>query len=112
MSRKPDQLHGFYTENSHYLHGVEGEEASVLQGQVAIHKSLEDIGFENCRVFMSTFDAHTSANDGILIHVIGEMSNKKRTLEEIRTSFLPRRTTEWLFHHERQFQVSQRGNFE
>jgi len=75
MNDKPDQLHRFYTKNSHYLHGVEGEETSLLQGQTAIHKKFLEIQFKECKVFIHSVDAHPSANNGIMVHVIGEMSN-------------------------------------
>ncbi|KAG8831048.1 hypothetical protein FRC17_003781 [Serendipita sp. 399] len=75
MNDKPDQLHRFYTKNSHYLHGMEGEETDLLQGQTAIHKKFMEINFKSCKVFIHSVDAHPSANNGILVHVIGELSN-------------------------------------
>ena len=76
MNDKPDQLHRFYTKSSHYLHGIEGEDTDLLQGQTAIHKKFVEIGFKDCKVFIHSVDAHPSANNGILVHVIGEMSNR------------------------------------
>ncbi|PVF92790.1 hypothetical protein CPB86DRAFT_790818 [Serendipita vermifera] len=75
MHDKPDQLHRFYTKNSHFLHGDEGEETSICQGQANIHKKIVEIGFKDCKVFIHSVDAHASANNGILVHVIGEISN-------------------------------------
>ncbi|KAG8824588.1 hypothetical protein FRC19_001441 [Serendipita sp. 401] len=75
MNDKPDQLHRFYTKNSHYRHGMEGEELDTLQGQTAIHKKFMDINYKGCKVFVNSVDAQPSANNGILVHVIGELSN-------------------------------------
>ncbi len=40
-----------------------------------IHKKITSIGFDDCKVFIHSVDAQSSANGGIIIQVIGEMSN-------------------------------------
>ena len=40
-----------------------------------IHNKITSIGFEDCKVFINSVDAQSSANGGIIIQVIGEMSN-------------------------------------
>jgi Nuclear transport factor 2 (NTF2) domain/RNA recognition motif. (a.k.a. RRM, RBD, or RNP domain) len=87
MNDKPDQLHRFYTKNSHYLHGVEGEETLLLQGQTAIHKKFLEIEFKECKVFIHSVDAHPSANNGIMVHVIGEMSNNSEPWKKFVQAF-------------------------
>ena len=87
MNDKPEQLHRFYTKNSHYLHGVEGEETPLLQGQTAIHKKFLEIEFKECKVFIHSVDAHPSANNGIMVHVIGEMSNNSEPWKKFVQAF-------------------------
>ena len=41
-----------------------------------IHNKITSIGFEDCKVFINSVDAQSSANGGIIIQVIGEMSNR------------------------------------
>ena len=41
-----------------------------------IHNKITSIGFQDCKVFIHSVDAQSSANGGIIIQVIGEMSNK------------------------------------
>lgn len=41
-----------------------------------IHAKITSIGFQDCKVFIHSVDAQSSANGGIIIQVIGEMSNK------------------------------------
>ena len=41
-----------------------------------IHNKITSIGFEDCKVFIHSVDAQSSANGGIIIQVIGEMSNR------------------------------------
>lgn len=93
MNDKPEQLHRFYTKNSHYLHGIEGEETTLLQGQTAIHKKFLEIQFKECKVFIHSVDAHPSANNGILVHVIGEMSNNNEPWKKfVQVFFLAEQT--------------------
>lgn len=40
-----------------------------------IHNKITSIGFQDCKVFIHSVDAQSSANGGIIIQVIGEMSN-------------------------------------
>ena len=40
-----------------------------------IHNKITSIGFDDCKVFIHSVDAQSSANGGIIIQVIGEMSN-------------------------------------
>jgi len=41
-----------------------------------IHEKITSIGFQDCKVFIHSVDAQASANGGIIIQVIGEMSNR------------------------------------
>lgn len=42
----------------------------------AIHEKIMSLGFNDCKVFVSSVDSQSSANGGIVIQVLGEMSNK------------------------------------
>ncbi|QRV91420.1 nuclear transport factor 2 [Ceratobasidium sp. AG-Ba] len=64
VNKQPHRLHCFYTKHSTYVHGVEGEDLKPCHGQQA-----------NCKVFIHSVDAQSSAAGGIIIQVIGEMSN-------------------------------------
>jgi len=92
VNKEPHRLHCFYSKNSTFIHGTEGEDVKSYFGQQVtkpyiclkypdspssqeIHKKISSIGFENCKVFIHSVDAQSSANGGIIIQVIGEMSN-------------------------------------
>jgi len=75
VNKQPHRLHCFYTKNSTYVHGVEGEELKPCHGQQEIHNKILSIGFQDCKVFIHSVDAQSSAAGGIIIQVIGEMSN-------------------------------------
>ncbi|KAL5495962.1 hypothetical protein ACEPAH_3194 [Sanghuangporus vaninii] len=76
VNKQPNRLHCFYTKNSTFIHGTEGEDGRPCYGQLEIHQKILSIGFQNCKVFIHSVDAQASANNGIIIQVIGEMSNR------------------------------------
>ena len=93
VNKQPNRLHCFYTKTSTFIHGTEGEEVKPCFGQQVlsfltchllfahlslfqeIHNKITAIGFQDCKVFIHSVDAQSSANGGIIIQVIGEMSN-------------------------------------
>ncbi|KAF5381285.1 hypothetical protein D9615_008358 [Tricholomella constricta] len=75
VNKHPNRLHCFYTKSSTFIHGTEGEEGKPCYGQQEIHNKITSIGFQDCKVFIHSVDAQSSANGGIIIQVIGEMSN-------------------------------------
>ncbi|KAI0051338.1 hypothetical protein FA95DRAFT_1580709 [Auriscalpium vulgare] len=76
VNKSPSRLHCFYNKSSTFIHGTEGEDGKPCYGQAEIHNKILSIGFEDCKVFIHSVDAQSSANGGIIIQVIGEMSNK------------------------------------
>ncbi|KXN89331.1 Putative G3BP-like protein [Leucoagaricus sp. SymC.cos] len=76
VNKQPNRLHCFYTKSSTFVHGNEGEESKPCFGQHEIHEKITSIGFQDCKVFIHSVDAQASANGGIIIQVIGEMSNR------------------------------------
>lgn len=75
VNKQPNRLHCFYTKASTFIHGTEGEDGKPCFGQLEIHNKITSIGFQDCKVFIHSVDAQASADDGIIIQVIGEMSN-------------------------------------
>ena len=41
-----------------------------------IHNKIMSLEYTNCKVFIHSVDAQTSSHGGIIIQVIGEMSNR------------------------------------
>ncbi|KAL0960133.1 hypothetical protein HGRIS_011769 [Hohenbuehelia grisea] len=76
VNKHPNRLHCFYTKTSTFIHGTEGEDGKPCFGQQEIHNKITSIGFQDCKVFIHSVDAQSSANGGIIIQVIGEMSNR------------------------------------
>ncbi|KAF7763552.1 hypothetical protein Agabi119p4_8089 [Agaricus bisporus var. burnettii] len=89
VNKQPNRLHCFYTKSSTFVHGNEGEESKPCYGQHEIHEKITSIGFQDCKVFIHSVDAQASANGGIIIQVIGEMSNRGEAWRKfVQTFFL------------------------
>lgn len=52
-----------------------------------IHNKIMALNYENCKVFIHSVDAQSSANDGILIQVVGEMSNRDEPWKKFLQTF-------------------------
>ncbi|TIA91136.1 hypothetical protein E3P99_01208 [Wallemia hederae] len=76
VNAKPDSLHYFYNKDSTFIHGYEDGDERTCFGQNDINARVAEIGFENCKVFVHSLDSQSSADGGILVQVVGEMSNK------------------------------------
>ncbi|KAI0763073.1 hypothetical protein BD413DRAFT_584712 [Trametes elegans] len=89
VNKYPNRLHCFYNKSSTFIHGTEGEDGKPCFGQQEIHNKITSIGFQDCKVFIHSVDAQSSANGGIIIQVIGEMSNKGEAWRKfVQTFFL------------------------
>ncbi|OJT12056.1 hypothetical protein TRAPUB_11394 [Trametes pubescens] len=89
VNKHPHRLHCFYNKSSTFIHGTEGEDGKPCFGQQEIHNKITSIGFQDCKVFIHSVDAQSSANGGIIIQVIGEMSNKGEAWRKfVQTFFL------------------------
>ncbi|EMR08494.1 hypothetical protein PNEG_03320 [Pneumocystis murina B123] len=75
LNKEPRRLHCFYTKKSTFVHGNEGEIVKPCSGQQEIHKKILELGFSDCKVLVSNVDSQASASGGIVIQVLGEMSN-------------------------------------
>ena len=87
VNKQPDRLHCFYTKNSAFIHGTEGEDGRPCYGQHEIHEKILSIGFQDCKVFIHSVDAQASANNGIVIQAIGEISNKNEPWRKFTQTF-------------------------
>ncbi|KAG0200105.1 hypothetical protein BGX28_006745 [Mortierella sp. GBA30] len=83
LNKEPSRLHCFYNKQSTMSHGVQGEEPHN------IHSKILDLDFEDCKVLVSNVDSQSSLNGGIMIQVLGEMSNRGGASQKfVQTFFL------------------------
>ncbi|KAF9948860.1 hypothetical protein BGZ72_009243, partial [Mortierella alpina] len=95
LNKEPSRLHCFYNKQSTMSHGIQGEDPHVCHGQQAsslimdhmkllqnagilgdIHSKILALDFEDCKVLVRNVDSQSSLNGGIMIQVLGEMSNR------------------------------------
>ncbi|KAI9260719.1 hypothetical protein BDA99DRAFT_547410 [Phascolomyces articulosus] len=87
LNKQPQRLHAFYSKDSLFLRGDEGESAQVHRGQEEIRSKIEELEFEDCKVLVTQVDSQASANDGIIIQVLGEMCNKNEPSQKFCQTF-------------------------
>ncbi|KAG0138750.1 hypothetical protein HOY82DRAFT_475852 [Tuber indicum] len=75
LNKTPERLHLFYNKTSSFVWGTEGENLQLAHGRSAIQDKITSYEFKDCKVRVSNVDAQSSADDGIVIQVLGEMSN-------------------------------------
>ncbi|KAL9124751.1 MAG: hypothetical protein Q9217_005953, partial [Psora testacea] len=75
MSKSPDRLHLYYTKKSQFVAGDETQKVPVAVGQQHIGERIKELDIQDCKVRVTNVDSQESAK-GILVQVIGEMSNK------------------------------------
>ncbi|UZJ56848.1 hypothetical protein CBS101457_006168 [Exobasidium rhododendri] len=93
LNNDPNKLHCFYTKRSTLVHGTELEEATLCFGQQQIHDKIVSLGFSDAKVFVSNVDSQASAAGGIIIQVLGEMSNDAGPWRKfVQTFFLAEQT--------------------
>ncbi|KAI7851644.1 hypothetical protein BDC45DRAFT_515495 [Circinella umbellata] len=87
LNKNPHKLFGFYGNDSLMVRGDEGEVATTIRGQEEIRKKIDELGFNDCRVLVTQVDSQVSANDGILIQVLGEMCNMNSPVQKFSQTF-------------------------
>lgn len=75
LNQNPARLHCFFTKKSTMVHGIEQEESSPCFGQQQIHDKITSLNYQDAKVFVSNVDSQSSASGGILVQVLGELSN-------------------------------------
>lgn len=75
LNQNPSRLHCFFTKKSTLVHGTEQEEISPCFGQQQIHDKITSLAFQDAKVFVSNVDSQSSASGGIIVQVLGELSN-------------------------------------
>ncbi|GAA6061827.1 hypothetical protein JCM10212_001133 [Sporobolomyces blumeae] len=87
LNKDPARLHCFYTKRSTLIHSTEGEETTACYGQQEIHAKIMSLAFEDCKVYISNVDSQSSAEGGIIVQVIGEMSNANGSWRKFAQTF-------------------------
>uniref|UniRef100_A0A8I3W2P1 NTF2 domain-containing protein n=1 Tax=Callithrix jacchus TaxID=9483 RepID=A0A8I3W2P1_CALJA len=91
LNQAPDMLHRFYGKNSSYVHGgldSNGKPADAIYGQKEIHRKVMSENFTNCHTKIRHVDAHAMLNDGVVVQVMGLLSNNNQALRRFMQMFI------------------------
>ncbi|TPX53107.1 hypothetical protein SeMB42_g01000 [Synchytrium endobioticum] len=92
LNQQPNKLHCFYNKKSQFTFGTECDEIKPRHGQQEIHQRIQELDFKDCEVKLSNIDSQTSSG-GVLLQVLGEMSNQGGPAHKFaQTFFLARQT--------------------
>nr|XP_033816324.1 ras GTPase-activating protein-binding protein 2 isoform X2 [Geotrypetes seraphini] len=91
LNKAPDFLHRFYGRNSSYVHGgldASGKPQEAVYGQAEIHKKVMSLQFSECHTKIRHVDAHATLNDGVVVQVMGELSNSGQPMRKFMQTFV------------------------
>ncbi|XP_026991643.1 ras GTPase-activating protein-binding protein 1 isoform X3 [Tachysurus fulvidraco] len=91
LNQAPDYLHRFYGKNSSYVHGgldSNGKPAEAVYGQSEIHKKVMALSFNDCHTKIRHVDAHATLNEGVVVQVMGELSNNMQPMRKFMQTFV------------------------
>uniref|UniRef100_UPI00358E64F2 ras GTPase-activating protein-binding protein 2 isoform X1 n=1 Tax=Myxine glutinosa TaxID=7769 RepID=UPI00358E64F2 len=91
LNQAPDFLHRFYGKSSSYVHGginAEGQPAESVFGQADIHKKVMSLKFRDCHTKIRHVDALATLGDGVVVQVMGELSNAGLPMRRFMQTFV------------------------
>ncbi|KAG0201878.1 hypothetical protein BGX33_010058 [Mortierella sp. NVP41] len=101
LNKDPSRLHCFYNEHSTMSHGYQGEGILDFSGQQEIHSKIVELDFEDCKVLVSNLDCQGSTHGGIVVQVLGEMSNRGGPAQKfVQTFFLAEQPKGYYVHND------------
>ncbi|NXM63392.1 G3BP2 protein, partial [Illadopsis cleaveri] len=81
----------FYGRNSSYVHGgldASGKPQEAVYGQAEIHKKVMSLQFSECHTKIRHVDAHATLSDGVVVQVMGELSNNGQPMRKFMQTFV------------------------
>uniref|UniRef100_A0A8D0GBI3 Ras GTPase-activating protein-binding protein 1 n=1 Tax=Sphenodon punctatus TaxID=8508 RepID=A0A8D0GBI3_SPHPU len=91
LNQAPEFLHRFYGKNSSYVHGgldSNGKPADAVYGQSEIHRKVMSLNFKDCHTKICHVDAHATLNDGVVVQVMGLLSNNSQPVRRFMQTFV------------------------
>lgn len=91
LNKAPDYLHRFYGRSSSYVHGgldSSGMLEEAVYGQAEIHKKVMSLQFSECHTKIRQVDAHATLGEGVVVQVMGELSNSGRPMRRFMQTFV------------------------
>uniref|UniRef100_A0A2K5BUU6 Ras GTPase-activating protein-binding protein 2 n=1 Tax=Aotus nancymaae TaxID=37293 RepID=A0A2K5BUU6_AOTNA len=90
-NKAPEYLHRFYGRNSSYVHGgvdASGKPQEAVYGQNDIHHKVLSLNFSECHTKIRHVDAHATLSDGVVVQVMGLLSNSGQPKRKFMQTFI------------------------
>ncbi|XP_012369716.2 ras GTPase-activating protein-binding protein 2 [Octodon degus] len=91
LNKAPEYLHRFYGRNSSYVHGgvdANGKPQEAVYGQNDIHHKVLSLNFSECHTKIRHVDAHATLSDGVVVQVMGLLSNSGQPERKFMQTFV------------------------
>uniref|UniRef100_A0A8C5HZB9 NTF2 domain-containing protein n=1 Tax=Gouania willdenowi TaxID=441366 RepID=A0A8C5HZB9_GOUWI len=91
LNEAPASLHRFYGNKSSYIHGgldPNGKLAEAVYEPKEIHKKVMSLQFSECCAEISHVNAHAMLSDGVMVQVLGELSNSGQPMRKFMQTFV------------------------
>jgi len=90
LNKAPLHLHRFYSGDSSFVHGGldKGEKMQPVHGQQEIHKKIMQLNFRDCKAKIKQVDAHATLASGVVVQVLGELSNNNKPMRRFMQTFV------------------------
>ncbi|TPX35625.1 hypothetical protein SeLEV6574_g08157, partial [Synchytrium endobioticum] len=90
--QEPNNAHLFYKNESQFTFGTECDQVKPRHGQQEVHQRIQELGLKDCQVKISNIDSQASSG-GVLLQVLGEMSNQGGPAHKFAQTFFSARQT-------------------
>jgi hypothetical protein len=87
LNKQPKFLHRFYGTNSEMIHGDFNVQTPIV-GQVKIREHIRELKFEDCYTKVACADAFLTIGNGIVVQVVGEISNNAAPFRRFAQTFV------------------------
>lgn len=90
LNQDPDTRHRFYGRTSYVHRGLEsnGKPANAVYRQKEAHRKVMSENFTNSHTKICHVDAQATLNDGVVVKVIGSLSNNNKALGRFMQTFM------------------------
>ncbi|XP_065058218.1 ras GTPase-activating protein-binding protein 1-like isoform X2 [Rhopilema esculentum] len=89
LYKDPTQLHRFYMKHSLFTHAnLPNRPFEPVVGQEAIHNKIMDLNFRDCYSKIKSVDSQRTSNDGVVVQVAGELSNRGMPMRKFTQTFV------------------------
>ncbi|XP_028296942.1 ras GTPase-activating protein-binding protein 2-like [Gouania willdenowi] len=91
LKKAPASLHRFYGRSSSFVHGgldPNGKLAEAVYEHEEIRKKIKSLQFSECCTKIWHVDAHGTLSDGVVVQVLGELSNSGQPMRKFMQTFV------------------------